>query len=387
MDKQLFEIIKGNEELSRRDFVDLGRETVKDTAKSIIAYNAAKLGLSMTAFLHAAGCVAQRKQTIEQALDGNNYRKMSKDWDPVFGPSLLITTTYGGKNDFKGHLSHPVGRRSPGVDYDVSHGTLLVPATSGFLHSIKNSDIGGLVTNLSSYMDVYYKSIYSHLSDNIIDEKYYHGGEKTQRLIKRNEIISLSGNSGRGPKDYGGIQPEHLHFSLYFWDKQDKKSKFQDPEKYGPDGGKPIFWDGETNLDRTFYKRVDALEKTIKNLERELESWPKGNHNLEELRGNISEYGKYLRDADWITILDSKYFNDMKDLLKREILDKSKETKHIPGTKPYSLMLKILGYSVAEEQKVVLTLPFISPELVSKYKEPVYEQGEFLHVKSWQGGK
>ncbi|MBW1784308.1 MAG: hypothetical protein JRL30_26650 [Deltaproteobacteria bacterium] len=378
MGKGLLEIIRSKEDLSRRDFIDLGKKAAGDASKSVIAYNAAKLGLSVEAFLCTLGCVAQRKANIQQSLDEDNYRKSTNDWDPIFGPPIL-RGKYG-YNDFKGHVSH--GFRGA-VDYDVPNGTLLVPAMSGCLYKFDEWDIGGNVTMLASYTNPYYRTAFLHLSGNIIDERYYHGSKDTQRLIERNEIVSLSGNSGRGP--YNGFQRPHLHFELNFWDRVNRIMDQIDPEKYGPDGGKPIFWDGETDLDMDFYKRVEALEKTIKNLDGELKSWPKGEHDLEQLGGNLGTYGGYLKDADWAAILDSKHFHDMRELLKREILGKSKETKHIPGTKPYSLMVKILGYSA--DQDVVLTLPFISPELVSRYKEPVYKQGEFVPVRSWQGGK
>lgn len=79
--------------------------------------------------------------------------------------------------------------------------------------------------------------------------------------------------------------------------------------------------------------------------------------------------------------MDSKHFHDMRALLKRVTLE---QKKYIPGTRPYSMMLKIVGYSTDEKQKIILMLLFISPELVSKYRRPVYEQGEFLRWRDFE---
>jgi len=43
-------------------------------------------------------------------------------------------------------------------------------------------------------------------------------------------------------------------------------------------------------------------------------------------------------------------------------------------------MLKLLGYSTDEEQKVILTLPFIAPGLEKSYKKPVFEEGVFYRL-------
>jgi hypothetical protein len=60
----------------------------------------------------------------------------------------------------------------------------------------------------------------------------------------------------------------------------------------------------------------------------------------------------------------------MRALLKRVTLE---QNKYIPGTRPYSMMLKIVGYSVPESQKIILMWPLIAPGLESKYRKLVYE--------------
>ena len=179
-------------------------------------------------------------------------------------------------------------------------------------------------------------------------------------MFERNTIIALSGNSGKGP--YGGFQRPHLHFGLFHKVSATEKAKAIDPDKYGPDKGKPIYWDLETDLDMVPTARLMGLERTIKGIPQELESWPQGNHDLDELKGKIAEYHGRIGNATRMEILDSPAFHDMRALLKAEILGKSRTTKHIPGTRPYSLMLKILGYS-SIDQNLVLTLPFPSPDL------------------------
>ena len=76
-------------------------------------------------------------------------------------------------------------------------------------------------------------------------------------------------------------------------------------------------------------------------------------------------------------ILDSKHFHDMRAVLRRVVLE---QKRFLPGTRPYSMMLKILGYSTQEEQKVILTLPLIAPGLLNIYKKPRYEDGTFFNL-------
>jgi len=56
--------------------------------------------------------------------------------------------------------------------------------------------------------------------------------------------------------------------------------------------------------------------------------------------------------------------------------------KYLPGSTPYSMMLKIVGYSTSQKQKVILTLPFIPPGLERTYQKPVYEDGPFFNFSA-----
>ena len=108
----------------------------------------------------------------------------------------------------------------------------------------------------------------------------------------------------------------------------------------------------------------------------ELELWP-SSPDLEELRGGLLEYAHLLGEAKGRKILDSKHFQDLRALLKKVTLG---EGRYRPGTRPYSMMLKILGYSTDENQKIILTLPFIAPGLETFYRKPVYEEGGFFDL-------
>ena len=306
------------------------------------------------------GCVGVEVKPGEENIQNflQDYDKRTKDWDRVFGPPIL-RGIYG-YNDFKGHISHGY---TGAVDYDVETGTPLVLGVTSFLNEIMDDYIGGLVIWVRSSVNRDYNSCYAHLYKSLITKKNQESEPGIPTMFERNTIIALSGRSGLGPKEYGGIHQPHLHFGLYHKPYKTEKGKHVDPEQYGPDKGKPIYWDLETDLDMVSTARLMGLEKTIKGIPQELESWPQGDHDLGELKGNISEYHGRIGNATRMEILDSAAFHDMRALLKGEILEKSKTTKHIPGTRPYSLMLKTLGYS-SIDQNLVLTLPFPSPDLV-----------------------
>jgi hypothetical protein len=89
------------------------------------------------------------------------------------------------------------------------------------------------------------------------------------------------------------------------------------------------------------------------------------------------EYYHLLGETNARKILDSGYFQDLRALLKKVTLE---EKSYLPGTRPYSMMLKILGYSTDENQKIILTLPFVAPGLEGFYKKAVYDEGEFFNL-------
>jgi hypothetical protein len=198
--------------------------------------------------------------------------------------------------------------------------------------------------------------------------------------LRRGEIVALSGNSGTGPIEYRWNLTPHLHVSLYYINSNSRTMAYLDPEKYGLDGGRPVFWDGETVLDGEVEKRIFKLESTLANFEQEIDSWPKTRDSV-ELSGQLTESYRLLGSARGKAILDSKFFHDLRSLLKKVVLE---EKRFLPGTRLYSLMMKIVGYSTDEKQEIILTLPVIGPGLEKAYKKPVYEEGPFYHLTPTQ---
>ena len=306
------------------------------------------------------GCVGVEVKPGEENIQNflQDYDKRTKDWDRVFGPSLLMSLEFGGLANFKGHLGHRYQYETPGVDYEIHTGTPLVSPLESTFHKTEYHRYAGLLGWYHS-SNKSCKISFVHLSRSLIPEKYkVNNQDAVQISFPRNVIIALSGSPADAPRD--SLNIPQLHLGMHTGSQENYG--FVDPEQYGPDKGKPIYWDLETDLDMVSTARLMGLEKTIKGIPQELESWPQGEHDLDELKGNISEYYGRIGNATRMEILDSAAFHDMRALLKGEILEKSKTTKHVPGTRPYSLMLKTLGYS-SIDQNFVLTLPFPSPDL------------------------
>jgi hypothetical protein len=196
-----------------------------------------------------SGCARAtfRKKSWEEVLGGDNYSRLTQLWDPVYGPPVQEFSRYGGVGDFRGHIR---GGATPGIDYDVPKGFPLVPSTTSYLRQIQRDNNGALYVLL---MDVYSPSYFTylgHLQEVLVDEKFLLVGEIGKylregiRALGRQEVVALSGNSGLGPKEYGWVQPPHLHYSLYSWNATKRALENLDPDQYGVDGGKPVLWDG-----------------------------------------------------------------------------------------------------------------------------------------------
>lgn len=300
-----------------------------------------------------------------------------KYWDPIFGPPLRWSATYGGPSDFEGHIR---GGATPGVDYDVPMNTPLVPMMASYLRQATKDTYGSLYILLINKYRPSYRISYGHLAQIFPDRKYFLRGEITRaaqdgvKPLTRDQIVSLSGNSGIGLLRNWFVHPPHLHITLDYLNTQNRTMAYLDPEKHGLDGGKPVFWDGETNLDVGPQERIFHLELTLKTLEEELQRWEEVS-GLQELRGRLREYGQLLNGVKGKELLHSKHFHEMRSLLKKVTLE---EKRFIPGSRPYSLMLKIIGYSMDESQEVILTLPFIAPGLEMGYKRTSAEEGVSL---------
>ena len=257
---------------------------------------------------------------------------------------------------------------------------------TSYLRQIDRDPNGSLYISFNYVFNPSFRLSFGHLEEVWVDERYILAGDimrflgRPTRALGRGEIIAFSGNSGIGPKEYGGVQPPHLHLSLHYWDGEKRVLESLDPEKHGMDGGKPVFWDGETVLDIPVLQRVVLLGKTMANLEGEVNLWP-GTKDLLELKGILLEHRLLMGNANGKAVLDSKNFHDVRTLLKRITLE---EKKYGPGAGPYRLMLKILGYSTEEKQRLILTLPFISPKLDKLYRKSVYEGGPFFTIRPTQ---
>lgn len=344
------------------------REFLRKAGKVALATGLAGSALS------SCTSIGLSKKSLEETLRGDSYAKLTKNWDPVYGPPIQEFSRYGGPGNFQGHIR---GGAAPGVDYDVSKGTPLVPPMTSYLRQSTRDENGALYLFLVDIFNTPYRIVLAHLEDILVDERYLIEGEIMKYLgegvkaLGRGDIVAFSGNSGFGPREYGYVQPPHLHLALYYWQSEKRTLEPLDPEKYGIDGGRPVFWDGQTVLDMEVEKRLPRLELTLKNFKKELEQWPV-TPELQELSGILMEHNNLLGEAKGKQILDSKHFHEMRASLKRLILE---EKKYLPGTFPYTTMLRIVGYSTEEKQKLILTLPFIAPGLERIYQRPVYEKG------------
>jgi hypothetical protein len=325
------------------------------------------------------GCIRNsfRRKSLAETLQGEYYDELTRTWDLVYGPPIQEYSKYGGPGDYAGHVR---GGATPGVDYDGPIGVPLVPSTASFARQIERDNHDALYLLL---MDIYtpsYLTYLGHIETSVVDERFLVVGEigrylrEGARTLGRDEIVALSGNSGLGPREYGYRQPPHLHYSLYHWDKEKRSLENIDPEKFGIDGGRPVFWDGKTHLDVRPEERLTHLEETLDLFDETVGNWPKV-HGLEELGGALMEHQHLLKGTRGRQVLNSKHLHDLRALLKKEVLEGK---KYPPGTEPYAMMLKVLGYSTDEKQKVILTLPFIPPGLQGMYREPVFEGGPFM---------
>jgi len=358
-------------------FLCTRREFLKRTGKA---------GASATmagSFLLGCSRMGSHKGRADALSGVSRYADLTRNWDSIYGPPLQPFSRYGGRGDFQGHSE---GEATPGVDYDVVTGTPLVPLTTSYARRISRDTKGVLYILFLDAFNPAYQTVLGHLEDVLIDEKYLLVGDvmkylgQQARALGRQEIVALSGSSGFGPKEYGWAQPPHLHLSLLHWNSEKREMEYLDPERHGFDGDRPVFSDGRAFLDVKAAKRLSWLEKTLVEIERDVSQWPEGKE-MKELGGSLVEYARLLGDERGKGIFDSKHFQEMRALLKKVTLE---EKKYLPGTGPYHLMLKILGYSTDESQEIILTLPFISPGLEKHYRKPDYPQGSFFTIGTIQ---
>jgi hypothetical protein len=298
---------------------------------------------------------------LETALKKNAEIAKEGGWDPVYGPILVADKHYHGDQNFDAHIA--AGKKG-GVDYDVPLGTLLTPSHAGYLNSISHGS-GGYMISILDQNNSRYRTHYGHISDALVGEKSVNYSRKGPIPVDRNQLIALSGTT-YNPR------VEHLHLSLLTLEDNIYGLELIDPEKHGLDGEKPVFWDGDTNLDVDTFERPWLLEETLQTAPAQVEKWKQyakenNDSNLYELSGKVQEHLKRIETSKGNSPLDSKHFHDMRALLKKVTLGEGRETPlekrpYVPGTGPYSLMQKIVAYSMVN-QKIIITLPFISPDI------------------------
>lgn len=340
------------------------RDLLKKTGKIALGFGSmSQLPLGCT-----SGSVGRISR--DEALWNDHYETFTKHWDPIYGPPIRWSSSYGGLSNFQGHIE---GGATPGVDYDVLMNTPLVPMVTSYLRQATKDEHGSLYILLINKFHPSYRISYGHLNRIFPDRRYFLAGEVMRaaaegvKPLTREQVVALSGNSGVGLLKNRFVHPPHLHITLYYLNIRNRTMAYLDPEKFGLDGGRPVFWDGETILDVQPEERISRLELTLENLEQDLNLWPRIS-GLDEVEGNLMQYSRLLTGVKGKRILDSKHFHDMRTLLKRITLE---EKRFIPGTRPYSLMLKVVGYSMDEQQEIILTLPFIAPGPVNVYKKLV----------------
>jgi hypothetical protein len=332
------------------------------------------LGIAGLTLAGCAGKTSLYRRTPEETLAPDAYAGLSRDWDPVYGPPLQWYSRYGGPGDFERHLR---AGAVPGLDYDVPKGTPLVPPLTSHVRQVDRDRHWSRYIVLRYAVDPSYLISFGHLQEAFVDKRHVVSigppGTSPQpaRVVGRQEIVALSGNSGIGPseywREYWFAQPPHLHMSLHHRKPAGRDLEELDPNRFGIDGGRPAFWDGETPLDVAPADRPGLLEKALQALPAEAAGWAT-TKELGETASRLMEYARLAGKPRGKEIFDLPAFQDLRAFLKKITLE---DKTFLPGSAPYSLMLRVLGYSTDERQPLILTLPFIAPGLQKYYGKPV----------------
>jgi hypothetical protein len=148
-------------DLTRRDFF-------KKTGQ--IALAAGLSGYSLSSCLGAR----EVRKSPEETLRKDNDARLTRDWDPIYGPSIRWASKYGGPANFDGHI---LGGATPGVDYDVPIGTPLVPMMTSYLRQHTHDSYGSLYILLITILNPAYRISFGHLSEVFPDEQYSLSGD------------------------------------------------------------------------------------------------------------------------------------------------------------------------------------------------------------------
>ncbi len=371
----------------QKEYEKLQREELEN--KQNLAQKDPKYGLS-----------PQALERLVEILDPKNYNKRTKDWDLVYGPPIFNSHFYQGLHNSEGHARNTVpvnGIPHSGIDYNIHMYTPLVPAlTSRYHRAYDNFHPRAGRTQFFVELNKRFGCRFSHLDMFVIGREFEVTKEpkpeerRMVRYLKRNEIVALSGNDCT-PASIG--HPPVLHFNVLDFIDSPKKTDAntkrinilvdRPPERNTIDSdyrkdAYPVFWDCWTLLDFKQRNQFPLLRSAIANLEGYTQKWTK-DHDTQEIAGKLVELAKGIGKVSDAEIISSSKFSDMKDIVRKAVLEPQKEQKKFgPGSGPYTAMLQILGYGKEVSQGCIATLPFIPPALLHLYKVPQYTQGILL---------
>jgi len=326
----------------------------------------------LAAFLggFAAACESDylRNRNVDNANELLNlkWKEELLGWDHVYGPGVFITPENNQPNDFENHLMLTSLRPPFGaVDYVAPIGMPLAMPKPGIASGSVGQLRGSLVLrfgHLDPDNPSGYNTWYAHLSGyspNVdVKAKTFEQKINTSRL-ERDAVVAYSGITG--------TPWAHLHFGVAAVELNKERStpdtKHWESVSPGIDpflcghGRRPIYHDGEAN----FFDKLDKYNA------------PYAFYNL---RDNLAVDEKEL-GIDKNTKRKLKQFANEEDLsslqnfLSHEVMKKHEgpngdNYKYVPGTFMYGLALQFVREN--KDQEILVTLPFISPYVVDRYK-------------------
>ena len=371
--KEILRMRENFSPLNRREFFKwLGGSVVRHSP-AILKYG------TLLGALNLISCSPMAAQFQGKAHPGWELYLMQQDW--IRGPRLLIHPRTGMPSDFEHHIKQGWSGGFGAVDYDVPIGTPIVPTADAFRTRTKYDRTGGnelfLVHRYKPRKPIV--SWYVHLdkyADIISHGKLITtvgGAEIRDHELGKLRIVAFSGNSGVGPG--GGAQPPHLHFQVSeveggqigqgqpmapglnpFELGIDADKPFGGVDEYKiPYGGRPVYWDGKTEIPLNLNQRKRLLQKYLDTLDSRVRERDLDKETRDELlkRHNNTEA---LRDYLGMLVLTKHTGKDGKP-----------NYRHLPGSLPYDLMLEI--FSRTSNQEFIAMLPFISPFVKEAYQK------------------
>lgn len=229
--RDLVEVLNGEEELSRRDFFEVAGKSL------IAAVSAIKLsgcaGLHNISAEHASAFKGLQASTEEVVLPQGSYPILS-DW----GSSIDITT---------GGLLVPRPSPHNGIDFDAPYGTGVLAPGDGIAHVVKDS-VSGLTVFIYPHRILQHAGKYynvnihaTHLSGSTISK---------MRPVKRGEVVGYVGDDN--------TKYRHLHYGTAMQDPKTREWHYINPHWLWTQSGKPeCFMPGKD------YSSIEGLALTL----------------------------------------------------------------------------------------------------------------------------